>query len=85
MTPDAHVRALLARIQATETAAREAMRAARFALDDLATAHETLRQLRAELAAVLGGDDTSGGGDTSVPAHALVVEHGPCGQPVVSR
>lgn len=87
MTPAAHARArhLLAQIQTSETAAQDAMRGARFAMDDLAAAHQTMRQLRAELAALLGAEDASGVGDASVPAHALVVEHGPCGRPEVAR
>lgn len=82
MTP-VDPRVLLARLLAVETETREAMRAARFALDDLAAAQETARQVRAELAAVLLTQDASVGGD--VPTHALVVEHGPCGRPEVVR
>ncbi len=82
MTPD-HTTQLLARVRAAEAEAREATRTLAYALDDLAAAHETMRQLRVELAAVL--TDTSASGDASVPAHALVIEHGPCGRPEVVR
>lgn len=74
--------ALITRLTTVEAEAREALRAARFALDDLASALETMRQLRAEMPARAA---TSPGVDLSVPAHALVIEHGPCGRPEVTR
>jgi hypothetical protein len=72
---------LLTRLTAAESEAREAMRTIRCALDDLAAAHEQMRQLRAALPDL----DASAAGDASVPVHALVVEHGPCGRPEVCR
>lgn len=83
MTTVAHT--LLTRLQAVEAEAREAMRAARFALDDMATAHETARQLRVELAAVPGVDDASVGADVSeVPdPHTyarIILGSDPCGR-----
>lgn len=51
-----HARQLLARLQALEAETREALRAIRYATDDLSAALESARQLRHELAALLGGD-----------------------------
>lgn len=88
MTP-VDVRVLLARLLAVEAETREALRAARYALDDLASAHEAGRQVRAELAAVLDVEDVSVVGDASRPVDAMptpssyiVAIHGgdPCGR-----
>ncbi len=89
MTPEAHAHQLLARLQTAETVAREAMRAARFALDDMASALEYGRQLRAELAGVLGVENASSGADAprqadpvpSVEAYCAAILGGdPCGR-----
>lgn len=72
---------ILTRLQTAEAEAREAMRTIRYALDDLAAAHETMRHLHIELTST----DASASDDASVPAHALVIEDGPCGRPEVVR
>jgi hypothetical protein len=57
MTRDAHARQLLDRLDAAELEARETLRMARNALEDLARAVETGRMLRAELAALVMAPD----------------------------
>ncbi len=76
---DARLAHGLARLAAADAGVRAAMRTVREAIDDLAIAHETMQQRRAELVATLDNQDAA------VPAHALVVEHGPCGRPEVVR